>query len=327
MKKVIKIIAGICAFLLVFSCEEDKVGTPQIEAGINKELLTINETMRISFTGSAADQIVVYPGDDMHNYDLRDQSNTGLVVNKNLFTYSYSVPGVYKVVCVASTAGEMAANLQYDTCSFTVTVIDDVTEIDRLSCPQVIRDEVFGNKYANDDWLMALPRKVIYNNREQNILLASQRLRFYVQSDSTKIVVDGSEFVATKGYNLSAPVAVLARSNFGTERPYTLYTVYYPEFSSFKLSDAEGILNRNIFDYTTFVLNITLPAGTDVSNLIPEFTTYSSAEKVYIGNTEQISGASRVDFTKEVIYRLVSAPPDKPAMQAEANVVVKIIFQ
>ena len=326
MKKVIRIITGICAFLLVFSCKEESVA-PQIEASINKELLAINETMIISFSGSTADQIVVFTGDDMHEYELRDQSNTGLVVNKNLFTYAYGEPGVYKVVCVASTAGEMATNLQYDICSFTVTVIDDVTEIDRLSCSQVIRDEIFGNRYPNDEWLMALPRKVIYNNREQNIALTSQRLRFYIQSDSTKVLVNGSEYLSTKGYNLSVPVDILVKSDFGTNRPYTLYTAYYPEFSSFKLAGVEGTLNRNIFDYTTFVMNITLPSGTNVSNLVPEFTTYSAAEKVYIGSIEQISGASAVDFTKEVTYRLVSTLPENPTMKVEVDVVVKITFQ
>ena len=279
MKTAIRILFGICTLSFIFSCEEDKVGAPRAEATVNKTQLAINESMSIYFTGSA-DQVVVYTGDNMHDYNLRDQSNTGFVMDKKLFTYAYSVPGVYKVVCVASTAGEMATNLQYDTCSFTITVIDDMTEIDRLSCPQVIRDEVFANRYPNDDWLMALPRKVIYNNREQNISLTSQRLRFYVQSDSTKVFVDGNEFSATKGYDLSAPVSVLVKSNFGTERPYRLYTVYYPEFSSFKLSGVDGILSRNVFDYTAFEMNITLPAGTNVSNLIPEFTTCSPAEKV-----------------------------------------------
>ena len=326
MKKVKNIILGICVLLLAFSCEE-KNKTPQLVANINKDMLTINETMIIDFNGSTADQIVVFTGDNMHEYSLRDQSNTGLVVNKNLFTYVYAVPGVYEVVCMASTAGEMATNLQYTTTSFVVTVIDDVTEIDRLSCPQVIRDEVFAKRYPNDDWLMQLPRRVIYNDRLQNVSLTSQRLRFFIQSDSTKVFVNGSEFVSTRGYNLSTPTDVLVKSDFGTERPYKLYTIYYPEFNTFKLLGVDGTLNRNIFDYTAFEMNITLPAGTDVSNLIPEFTTFSVDEKVYIGNTEQISGTSVVDFTKPVNYRLVSTLPEKAGLQAEVNVAVKINFQ
>jgi hypothetical protein len=325
MKKIVKITAGICAFLLVFSCEEE-IKTLQLEASINKDLLTINESMVIDFAGSIADNIVVYPGDDMQNYDLRDQSNTGLVVNKKLFTYSYSVPGVYKVVCLASTSGDMATDLKFATCSFTVNVIDDQTEIDRISCPQIIRDEVFAGKQAGDEWLMVLPRSVIYNNREQNILL-SQRLRFFIQSDSTKVLVNGNSYSATTAYNLSSPVDILVKSDFGTERPYKLYTINYPRFDSFQLLGVNGTAALDEFNYDTYVMNVTLPLGTNVSSLIPEFTSYSPSEKVYIGNAEQISGASTVDFTQEVTYRLVSTLPDKPEMQAESTVTVKINYQ
>jgi len=324
--KIVKIIIGIGVLFLLFSCEKEQVKMPKAEATINKELLTINESMIISFTG-IADQVVVYPGDDMHDYNLRDQSNTGLVVDKNLFTYSYAVPGVYKVVCLASTSGDLATNLKFDTCSFTVTVIDDVTEIDRLSCPQVIRDEVFASKQANDEWLMVLPRKVLYNNRPQNVSITSQRLKFYIQSDSTKVFVNGSEFVATTGYNLSAPVDISVKSNYGTNRPYKLYTINYPEFATFKLSGVDGVETLNIYDYSAYIWNVTLPSGTDASNLAPEFTTFSTAEKVYIGNTEQSSGVSKVDFTKPVTYRLVSTLPDKPGMQAESKVIVNVSFK
>ncbi|MDR0698666.1 MAG: hypothetical protein LBG28_05555 [Tannerella sp.] len=325
MKKILTTIAGISAFLLVSSCEEI-IKTPQLEASINKNLLTVHESMVIDFAGSMADNIVVYPGDDMQNYDLRDQSNTGLVVNKKLFTYSYRVPGTYKIVCLASTSGDMATNLRFDTCSFTVNVIDDQTEIDRISCSLLYRDEVFAEKHANDEWLMVLPRSIIYNNREQNISL-SQRLHFYIQSDSTKVSINGNDFSATTAYNLSSPVAISVKSDFGTERSYKLYTINYPRFSTFKLLGVSGTSELNSFNYGTYVMNVTLPLGTNVSSLVPEFTTYSPSEKVYIENTEQISGTSTVDFTQEVTYRLVSTSPDKPDMQAESTVVVKIGFQ
>jgi hypothetical protein len=325
MKKIAKILIGIGAFLLVVSCEET-IKTPLLEASINKELLTINESMIIDFSGSIADNIVVYPGDDMQNYDLRDQSNTGLVVNKKLFTYSYRVPGAYKVTCVASTSGDMAKNLEFTTTSFTVNVIDDETEIDRISCPAVIRDEVFAKKHANDEWLMVLPRSIIYNNREQNVSL-SQRLRFSIQSDSTKVLVNGNNYSATTAYNLSSPVDVLVKSNFGTERPYKLYTINYPRFNPFTLLGVNGIAKLDEFNYSTYIVNVTLPSGTNVSSLVPEFTTYLPSDKVYIGNTEQISGVSTVDFTQDVTYRIVSTVPGKPDMQSESTAVVKIAFQ
>lgn len=325
MKIAINLLLGVCIVLLITSCEDETAAVPQAAMAVNKNQLIINESMIINFTG-VADQVVVYTGDDMHNYELRDQSNTGFVVNKNLFTYSYTSPGTYKVVCVASTYTDGAIDLKRDTCSYTVTVIDDRTEIDKISCPQIIYDEVFAEKRSNDEWLMRLPRKIKYNNRISTISL-SQRLRFYTQSGLTQILINGKEFSSTAKYDLSAPIEVSVKSDYGTTRLHKLYTINYPEFQNFTLAGTTGTLIRNEFDYSTFVLEIILPEGTDVSNLIPEFTTCSPGEKVYIEEVEQTSGTSAADFTKNINYRLVSTLAEHPEMQAVANVSVKITYQ
>jgi hypothetical protein len=324
MKIALKIGWGICVSLCLIACEKEAATTPQAAITVNKNQFTVNESMIIQFTG-LADQVAIYTGDDMHNYDLREQSNTGFVVNKNLFTYSYSTQGLYKVVCVASTYTDRADDLKRDTCSLTVTVIDDQTEIERLSCPQIIYDEVFAEKHAGDEWLMLLPRKIKYNNSTPSISL-SQRLRFYIRSDSTKVYVNGNEYSSTDKYDLSVPADITVRSDFGTARTYKLYTLQYPEFNSFKLQGVEGTWVRNEYDYSAFELQITLPQGTDASHLVPEFTTSSPAEKVYIGDTEQLSGISAVDFTQDVTYRLFSTLAANPGMQAVSTVNVKISY-
>lgn len=314
---------GLCIPLFFASCDDDSIATPVASVTVNQQELSINETMVIHFTG-VADQVAIYTGDNMHNYDLRAESNTGFVANKGLFTYSYSVSGQYKVVCVASTYSDEAKEMRQDTCSFLVKVTDDVTEIDKLSCSQVLYDEVFANKYPNDEWLMVLPRKVKYNTSSASISLASQRLKFYIQSDSTKIQIDGKPYVNTSRYNLTNPVAVQVTSDYGTVRPYKLYTIYYPEFNTFKLAGVTGTVIRTEFDYSYFEIEVKLPSGTDVSNLVPEFSLFSSTDKVYIGDTEQTSESSAVDFTKDVTYRIVSTSPDNPNMQAESTVSIKI---
>jgi hypothetical protein len=322
---IIKIWCGISLLLCTTACEKEHAANPKAEMTVNKNQLIINESMVIRFTG-AAEQVAIYTGDDMHNYDFREQSNTGFVVNKNLFTYSYAAPGVYKVVCVASTYIDGAVELKRDTCSFVVTVIDNQTEIAQISCPQIIYDEVFAEKRANDEWLMILPRRIKYNNQTPAISL-SQRLRFYTGSDSTKVYVNNSLYSSTARYDLSIAIDILSVSDFGTERPYKLYTINYPEFNTFRLLGAEGTLIRNEFDYSSFVLEVALPSGTDISNAVPEFTTFLPTEKVFIGDAEQVSGVSPVDFTRPVTYRLVSALPGKPDIQAIATVDVKINYQ
>lgn len=71
-------------------------------------------------------------------------------------------------------------------------------------------------------------------------------------------------------------------------------------------------------------MNVTLPVGTDIRTLVPEFTMYSATDKVYIGDVEQISGVSMVDFSNGVTYRLVSSVPDNPVMQAVSFIKVSI---
>ncbi len=327
MKIFINILLVVCTYLFIISCEDDKAPTPLASITIDKLQLDINESMVIRFNG-VADQAVVYTGDDMHKYELRDQSNTGFVVNKDLFTYAYTVPGTYKVVCVASSYTDRATDLKRDTCSYTVTVIDDETEIQKLSCAQVLYDEIFAEKLGNDEWLMLLPHKVKYNTATPSITL-SQKLSIVINSDSTKTFINDKEFSnkATTKYDLSKPLDIVVKSHFGTVRPYKLYTLYYPEFNTFKLLGTNGTLVRTEFDYSSFEMQITLPVGTDISNLIPEFTTLSATDKVYIGDAEQTSGSTPVDFTQEVTYRLVSTLPENPAMQSEATVVVKIKYQ
>lgn len=325
MKFIVKIICVLFFSAGFLSCEIETPMIPEVQMAINKNQLVVNESMILKFSG-VADQIVVYMGDYMHDYELRENSNTGFVVNKGAFSYAYSTPGQYKVVCVSSTYNNSATILNRDTCSLLVTVIDDVTEIDKLSCSQVLYDEVFADRLANDAWLMVLPRKVKYNLATPSISL-SQKLRFYIQSDSTDILVNEIKYSNSVKYDLSTPVNISVTSHHGTVRPYILHTLYYPEFKSFKLLGAEGKLIRNEFDYSTMELQVTLPVGTDVRNVVPEFSLYSTTEEVYINDIEQISGLSVVDFTKNVTYRLVEGLSSNSDVVAATQIKIKIFFQ
>ena len=124
---------------LFSACEDVEVLQPyaavEVEGG--QYVFNINETMEVHFTGQA-ENVVIYTGDTDHNYELREQSNYGLVVNKGLFTYSYQTPGNYKVVCVATNHGDAGSIIKPDPCSFMVRVVDDDTTIERLSAPQVL---------------------------------------------------------------------------------------------------------------------------------------------------------------------------------------------
>ena len=228
----------------------------------------------------------------------------------------------YKVVCVATNHGDAGSIIKTDTCSFMVRVVDDDTTIERLSAPRVIYDEVFADALNDTDWLLSLPRQIRYNGADRNQSL-SQRLKFYINSTSTVVLIDGEEFSSTKKYNLEQVLDITVRSYEGTERPYRLYTLNYGEFETFKMLGVDTTLTRSEFDYSTIKIDLEVPAGSDVSAVAPTFTLYENT-KVYVGDAEQVSGTTVQDFTQPVTYRFVASHPENPAITTESTCVVTV---
>ena len=323
MKKVLKSILCILAVFAMVACNsDDEVEQPTASVSINKTTLNINESMEIHFTGSASD-VVVYTGDANHRYDMREESNYGLVVNKGLFTYAYSTPGTYTVVVVATNHGNEGKDIKRDTYTFDVKVIDDVTTIDKISAPAVLYDEVFATAVNETDWVLALPRKIKYKTSTPSVSL-SQKLKFYIESDMSEISIDGKAYATNTKYNLANPLAINVRSHEGSERNYTLYTINYGEFKTFELLGVKGKITRTEYDYSYYEINLEVPAGSDLSSVAPKFTLYSTNEVPYIDGVEQISEQTTVDFTKPVTYKFVCSHPQKPELKLESTCVVTV---
>lgn len=320
MKKYISLTA-IMALALV-SCSEEKALQPTAAISVDTKKVNINESVTIRFTG-AADNVVMFPGDSGQDYELINENNTGLVVNKGLFTYAYTTPGVYKMVCVATNHADEGRSLLTDTCSVWIRVIDDVTEIDKISAYPVVRDEIFAKRCNEKDWLMAFPRKMRFQSSNPSVAL-SRKLKFYVPSQSTKIFINGEEYKSSTSYNLANTLSVTAVSYEGTSREYNLHTLYYGEFKSFSVAGVTGSIERNAFNYNDYAINLKVPVGTDLSSLKPEFSLFADNEKVYIGDKEQVSGVSTVDFTSPVTYRFVTTSPENPAISVESTCVVSL---
>ena len=324
MKVLYRILSGACMTLLFIACEDESSATPYARMTVDKTTLQLNESMVVKFTG-IADQVAIFTGDESHNYELRSQNNTGMVVNKGVFTYSYSVPGTYRVVCVASTYLDLGKDMRVDTASVIVNVVDNVTDIDKLSSKNYY-DEIYAEEKENDEWLLMLPYKMRYNNKDLSISM-SQKLNFSIASDSTKVFINDRLYSSNTKYDLSSPMDILVEAYSGTERHYKLYTCYYPEFKSFRVAGVAGILDRSAFDYTTFDLYVTLPEGTDTGALVPVFETLSPSDKVYINDVEQISGSSAVDFDKAVSYKLVSSVDGANEMEVVSTVNVMVTLK
>lgn len=320
--KLTKYILGLLVCSVAFTaCEEDDEATQPVAAvSVDKNLYDTNETMTVKFTGSA-ENVVIFTGDEDHDYELREQGNSGLIVNKGLFTYAYRQPGTYKVVCVATNHADEGQSVKTDSCSFFVKVIDDVTEIEKLSAPAVLYDEVYATQLNDVDWLLELPRQVKYKNSHKTAInIKKQKLKFYIASDSTSIMVNGKAFSANTQYDLSTVADIQLTSHEGTVRDYKLYTVTYGEFETFTLAGKKMTKNnytRTEESYDYAELNIAVAAGVEA----PTFTLYDNT-KVYVDGVEQISGETTQDFSQPVTYTFETWYADRPDIIVRSTVVV-----
>ena len=320
-----KIFAIIMMGLLLVACsdENESARTPVASATISETELEINQSAQISFTG-VADQVVVWPGDEGHSYANRKAGDTGFAMNKGHFSYSYSVPGEFHVVVVASTYDTyMGGSLSTDTIAFDVVVKDDVTTIDRVYSsitPNVYYAELLEE---SSDWVLRLPSKQVYNNREVTLKAEKQRLSFDIESDSSKIYVDDVLWTAKTYYDLTKTHSIKVESDFGSVRDYKLYTLIYPEFTSISLNGVDGVLVRNAFNQDALTYQFTLPEGTDKRN-VPLLHNIKDGDKFYINGSEIQSGAT-IDLTQGGNYTLVTTSPENSRIKATSNITFKIL--
>lgn len=307
---------------MLSACAKEEITIPIASAEVTKTVCSINESVVFSFTGNAQ-QVSIFTGDKSHDYSLLEQGNTGFVVNKNTFSYAYKQPGTYMVVVVASNYYEESKTILKDTCMFTVQVIDDDATIKALSCPRVLYDEIAAGNVNEAEWLVRLPQKILFSGKTATIT-SKQRLAVKLASDSTELLVNGAKFSATTQYELNTPITLNLTAHSGTVKNYTLYMLRYPEFTSFKLAGVAGVLTRSEFNYNKMTMAVTLPTGTDKTNLIPEFI-LSEGQEVFVNNVLQTSGLSAVDFSMPVVFRLKNTLTGKPQLSAETEVTVSVL--
>lgn len=320
LKKTLFLLLATVAFT---ACNnEDEATQPSAAIRIEQESYNINESMTVHFTGNA-ENVVIYPGDTGHDYELREKSNTGLVVNKGLFTYAYSKPGVYKVVCLVTNHSNEGKVVLRDTCSAYVRIKDDVTEIERISAPAVLYDEVFAERLSGNDFVLRLPRRLQYMGKQANVVL-KQKVRFYIPSETSEISINGAAYNSTTKYDLASTLNIQVKSYEGSIADYKLFTLNYANFKTFKVLGKTSKIVYSEYDYSTYAMNITVPAGSDLTAVAPEFTLNADNEKAYIDGVEQVSGVTMVDFTNPVTYTLVTTSKENPDVKAETTFVVTV---
>lgn len=313
--------------LFVYSCDNEEILTPVADFTISESVVTVNETVTFEYLGTGAKQAVIYTGDEGHNYELKAQSNTGFVVNKGFLTYSYKKPGQYKVVLVATNYDKEGNEIVYSTAEKEITVQDDRTDIRKISLKRDLYNKELLGQVIDETILFAVPYKIRISGRDIDANLSQQRLEVSAYSDVAQVMVNGEAYNSSTKYDLTNPVVLSVKSASGSSKDYTIETLRYAIFETFSINGVDGTVQYSDFNFEKIFINVTLPAGTDVTGLIPVFSS-ADAESIRINGTEQISGQTPVDFSTPATYTLKHAKAGyEDTLFAESEVEVSVVLE
>lgn len=310
--------------LLVTACDDDDtVVMPEAAFTMSATEVSIYETVTFTYTGTPATQVAIYPGDTGHNFDLKDEGNSGFVVNDGEATYAYKEPGTFDVVIVATNYDKYGDESMMHVARQTIVVKDDDNELRSLSLKRDMYNKELPASIDGNTILLAVPEKVRISNRDIAVNLKSQRLEVATMSANASVLVADAPFVATTKYNLESPLALSVVAASGDRRDYTVHAVRLPSFSAFTIGSAKGTVAFSDYDFDKTTVTVTVPAGTDLKALVPTFTA-AAAKRVRVNGVEQVSGSTTVDFSEPVVYELTNWEDGNEALSCTSYVTVTV---
>lgn len=312
---------------LLWACEDEDVKTPDARFTVSATEVSVNETVTFTYTGSEAKQVVVFPGDEGHDYALKSSGNTGFVVNKGICTYSYKKPGQYTAVLVATNYDKEADNIVFSTAEITITVEDDRTGLRVISLKKdILNKEIPAQVIDESVIFFAVPYSVRVSGRDVAVNVAQQRLELTAYSDVAVIKLNDEVFKSTTKYDLTQPTTLRVEAASGDAKAYQVEVLRYPIFETFSINGVNGTKQYSEFDFNKLYITVTLPAGTDVTALIPSFSS-NDAKSVMVGEANQVSGETAVDFSSAVSYTLKTwKPGSEETLWCETEVEVTVVL-
>ncbi|BBI36581.1 S-layer homology domain-containing protein [Cohnella abietis] len=264
------------------------------------------------------------PAKELTSFKLTSPESNG-VVNQTTHTVSVTVPFGTDVTQLApvftSTGAEVKVGLQdqvsgVTTQDFTNPVTYSVYAADGNKQDYVVT-VVVANQLKSFDLISPVLATGVIDLVQRTITLdvpygtdlSAAKATFVTTGDHLKIngVVQQSGVTVS---DLSLSPAIHAVDSDNQVIPYNLIINKglnpAKELTSFKLTSPEsnGVVNQ-----TTHTVSITVPFGTDVTQLAPIFTTTGADVKVGLQN--QVSGVTTQDFTNPVTYSVYAADGNK----------------
>lgn len=296
---------------------------------------TVQTLQSIVFTNQGKGQTFsIWPGDADHVYG--QQGNAGYTVNSSgFYSYSYREPGVYTIVWVAGSI-DAAGQVVQDVDSTRLVVLDMhggldelvIKKIYRLDDYDVSRNTFFSStaEQVNDSTLMCGVVYEAWRNGSINSIkspkltlmytLTSTKSKLYwwntAKAEWLEIRSEVDNIFNVMENNRIAVQRVKVVTASGYENRYWIYTVMMPKLTKFSVNGVEGKIVHELTSYNVYDINLSLPAGTDVSSLKPEWQLMANDANLLEGATchvtvdgvEQVSGQSVINGSQEVVYKL-----------------------
>lgn len=309
--------------MLVSCDDDDDVATPVAGFTVSATDIGINETVTFTYTGTAASQVVFFPGDEGHDYDYVNNGSVGIVMSKGKGTYAYKKAGTYKAVVVATNYNKKAAKESCSMAEATITVTDDDCRLASVLLQKDLYNKEMAAEIGEDYVFVPLPYKVNVNGRDIAIKPSAQRITVTAASANATVSINGEPFSDKTKYDLTAPMTIDVQAASGDIRSYRLYSTMYPVFETFTINGIAGTVAYSAYDYDRIFVTLTLPAGTDLTRLSPVFSS-ADAQSVSVEGVEQVSGQSVCDFSSPVTYTLTNSVAGNPALECHTNAVVTV---
>ena len=311
-------------FLLFTSCSDDEsITRPQAAFTVSAAEVEVNQTVTFTYTGSDARQVVIFPGDEGHDYDNVNNGSTGLVMSKGIGTYAYKKAGVYRAVCVATNYGKEGKGDLFSIAETVVTVSDDDCRLRSVTLQKDLYNKELAATVTSDHVLIALPQKVNVNNRDIAVKANAQRIAIETMSAGATLLWNGEAFDDKAKYDLTAENVITVTAASGLQKSYPVYLIAYPAFEQYSIAGVKGTVSFSPYNYERSFVAVTLPKGTDLTQLTPDFVS-ADAQTIIAGGEPQTAGTSTLDFTSPVTYRLANRLEAHPEITCESEVIVSV---
>lgn len=337
MKKISYLISILIGLALLSSCDNEKFiddiyVTPKAAFSIDdKESFQVFESVHFKNLGTGMN-FVVWPGDEGHVYGKT--GNNGYACNTDgSFSYSYQEPGEYMAVWIASSI-DSDGKITSSKDSVKIKVVAAMGGLTSFSITRMARMNDFGSNFFYESYGKFLDEDHIVCPMPYRLWPSYIRrtlgIKFSMSSDFAKLYWETAggdvELISestTKVFrfdenNQLEPQTIKVRMSSGNEDKYEIVALIIPEFSSFKINGVTGVQTRDVTAFNKFKIAVTLPSGTDLTQLVPEFVimnndanllTATKTATVTVDGVNQNSGQTQVDFSSPVNYVITYSVP------------------